>query len=84
MSTVKEMKRELSMKELERVVGGELSRDIKNLIEDWMEQDYVNGSTKEEEMNTWILMGDHEAAEYVDKYWDRMVERHRFFFGDPQ
>ncbi len=50
MSTVKEMRRELSMEELDRVVGGELSREIKNLIEDWMEQDYVNGYTKEEEM----------------------------------
>ncbi len=82
MSTVKEMRRELNVKELDGVVGGELSREVQNLIEDWMEQDYVNGSTKEEEMNSWILMGLPEEAEYVDKYWDRMVERHKFFFGD--
>ncbi len=82
MSTVKEMRRELSMEELDRVVGGELSREVQNCIDNWMEQDYVNGSTKEEEMNTWLLMGMTEAAEYVDKYWDRMVERHKFFFGD--
>ncbi len=82
MSTVKEMRRELSMKELNYVVGGELSREMKNLIETWMEQDYVNGATKEGVMSGWIASGMPEAAEYVNQRWDIMLQRRKLFFGE--
>ncbi len=83
MSTVKEMRRELNMEELDRVVGGrELTQQEKNTIETWMEDDYLEGATKEEVMNGWIYMGMPEAAEYVDQRWEIMLERRKLFYGE--
>lgn len=77
----KEM-RELKLNELKQISGGELAREVKNCLEDWMEQDYVNGATKEDTVGVYKKMGMDEEAEYVNEYWDRMVKRHKFFFPD--
>ncbi len=74
--------RALKLDEMKQISGGELAREVKNCLEDWMEQDYVKGATKEDTVGVYLKMGMEEEAEYVKEHWDRMVERHKFFFGD--